>query len=274
MNRLKTLAALMILLTAVACKTTTSPSGSSGGSPAGSADGTGQSSSTRILGTIRGNIEVEGEPAAGIQVLVTAQLFLPGPDAPDRTTTTDSAGNFMFQFLESEVYMLLIQNPIIGDCKGSPPSPITFAEDGEVQTVKIECKSRSGTARETLRISGGDPSHDPFVFSAGKLGKKARITFRMGPSANTIIIEGSTFGPSPLPPLTGTIDADGRFTVRGQGLIAGVPGVSVVASGRFYTEDVFFQWQSVEIDKLVVGGAGELPKETPIIYEFKTETVP
>jgi hypothetical protein len=91
----------------------------------------------------------------------------------------------------------------------------------------------------------------------------------MGDSVDTIVIQGSAFAPSSLPRLSGPIEPSGRFTIRGEGLIAGRKGVTVVATGRLRAADLFRE-DVLEIDKIIVGGAGELPKGTPINYEFSS----
>ena len=85
------------------------------------------------------------------------------------------------------------------------------------------------------------------------------VTLIVATDGSTITIVGGTeFSPSSLPPLTGTIDADGNFTVSGSGLIAGVSNVSVTGEGLLTDAGVVIEF--------TVGGDGNLPGGEPIQY--------
>ena len=220
----------------------------------------------RVVGSVVGTVEVDGRPMPGVEVTAGPDLFAQDTNARAQSTTTGAGGEFGFSDLESGIFTIHADATMVDSLECSGGSLVEFAFEGQVKTVNIKCLGHSGTFAGTLRYSGGDRTHDPFVFSAGD-GRDVKVMYRMGGSVNTLVIQGPAFAPSALPRLSGPIDDSGRFTIRGEGLIAGRKGVSVVATGRFIGP-ALFQDAVLEIDKIVVGGAGELPKETPINYEF------
>ncbi len=222
------------------------------------------------VGSVVGTVEVDGRPMPGVEVAATPDLFGPRGGTPARSTMTGPGGEFGFSDLESGVFAIEAGATMLDSLECTGGTVVEFAFEGQVKTVNIKCPGHSGTFAGTLRFSGGDRTHDPFVFSAGD-GRDVKVTYRMGGSVDTLVIQGPAFAPSSLPRLSGPIDASGRFTIRGEGPIAGHKGVSVVATGRFIGA-ALFQEAVLEIDKIVVGGAGELPKGTPINYEFTAAT--
>jgi hypothetical protein len=221
-----------------------------------------------ITGSVTGTVKVNGEGMPGVEVLATYDPFVVQNGPPRQSTTTEAGGQYTLAKLESGVFLIQIGNDFIDphSCKGLPSSEIKFEFTGQVRTVNIQCTAYSGTFVGTLRVSGGDRSHDPFVFNAGD-GVDAQVTYRMGRSVDTVIIEGPTFAPSSLPRLSGRLDESGHFTVEGRGIIAGIGEVSVKAKGRLVLP-AFFTESVIEIEEIIVGGKQELPKGTPISYQF------
>ena len=130
---------------------------------------------------------------------------------------------------------------------------------------------RVGTFQGLLTVKmDATPPHDPFVFEAGPGRNVTLLVDSSGPGAGaTITLSDLSADPSPpsdLPPLRGPIAADGGFTLNGSGPIAGIAGVTIVATGRFTGSTL-----DVEIE---VGAGRELPNAEgqpggdPVVYMF------
>jgi hypothetical protein len=226
------------------------------------------SPTTATAAVIRGTVTIDGLGAAGLTVSLSA-----GPSGG--TATTDASGNYEFDFgMPDGAYLVTLRDP---------PSDVEFPATTQAATITPTERRqvvdfaglRSGvtsvdvTHGGVLRVNaalGGNLLHDEFVFNAGDgTGAQLRVSI-VGSSITITPVSG--FGPSSLPVLTGTITAGGSFTVSGSGLIAGVDGVSVTATGETGLSETSGLGLTI-----TVGEDGTLPGGQPIFYGFSSGSI-
>jgi hypothetical protein len=208
-----------------------------------------------MSGEIAGQVTINGVGAAGITVALST----------GQTATTGSTGAYTIFNVAGGAYTVSISGY---------PSDVSFtttvqaavvAAANQVVTVNFagtRAASSAGsptTVTGTLTCTGGDTSHDAFVFNAGG-GSPAAVGVSLTGS-NVTITGISGFAPSSLPTLSGTVNAgSGAGTASGSGPIAGRSNVSVTANGTL-------AGGRLEVE-LVVGAQGELPGGQPVRYRF------
>ena len=208
---------------------------------------------------ISGTVTVNGVGVAGVELALMVDAPAERVELYD-AAVTGAGGGYAFSDVRSDFFVLSVRTRIVEECE--PQQAKAQIDFGEHQVFDFVCVSRSGLYKGLMRVSGGDESHDPFVFNTGLNRRVGReLTFTIAPGGGRVIVEAPAFGPSPLPVLPGTIDSKGNFELSGRGPMAGQGSVTVSASGRINLNG------SLKME-ITVGGNGELSKGTPIVYSF------
>jgi len=209
-------------------------------------------------GTIVGTVKIDGAGASGIIVTMSN----------GRTASTGNGGAYSVSDVPSGAYTVTISGYPADVAFPATTQAVVIATAGQTATVNFDgSRVRSqppqtspapATYSGNLVRTGGDASHDPFVFNAGS-GSPASLRVAIAGSGIAISAAGG-FAPSGLPTLTGAVGAGGSFEASGSGPIAGVGGVSVAANGTLIGGQLQME--------IVVGGDGRLPGGQPIRYRF------
>jgi hypothetical protein len=208
-------------------------------------------------GTVR---DADGEPAAGVSVLLAQRVGVPGRTELRtlETTATDDQGNYRFGFLKPGSYYVVAEpRPRVWDAVGlsevpvAPvrtfyPSAVALAAGAFVSGIDIQM-SRSRTFRISGRVVDGGPrqlvmlrpetalANSDFVPNTITRGAEGEFQFRSTPpGAYLLETEGAA-----VPVMVAAADVEGVRVVAGAGSILGrvrVEGRDRRAVGRVRIE--------------------------------------